>query len=755
LRTTLPRMPMPGAAGSAIALEMPGGDEANNMADESTLAAMVQSQGVQLLAQEKRIQALEEQLKRVLANQGVEPKMGELKGDMAEDGKEGVVAVEVVDAMQETTERESALYDFEQSLWDAALLLFFRATNYVDKTILCIGLIINFCLQSALLLTVYMDMLESPYTPEKVEEMLNWRVNIAHSAPEFNDASGESRLARLCKHELWSYEQEEYSRMYDYLYMPMPGTILSTLAIIMWLLTIMVEYRRCVEQALAVIHLPALSVKDEFVVTNAEGQLVLHGIQPLMRVLALLLLSLPRLFVMFFLAIIGCQYLAQTVNLQDIVLNAVALAFVLDVDELVADVLLTERLRSMVAKIQPLSCGLMKTGRCCPLKDTVRYVITGGLVAFALIHFLLPFDENVRGAAMALCGGFQDFSYTGGVAESPSIQLKPREFGSDQWVSSCFSDEGDTHDAYLQKYYGGRHNSSFFGNASQTVTANYYDRVRQQEILTFAYGSYQSFGDSYTGCEEDHILGPQDKVSGARSCVRIPSTLAASLQNTGAQGGRRKAPPDCPRFNVTDGCIDIANPDVCVWSWLSQKCDQNWPGDIQAQACTFDEPIASCDVWEGVFSRPHPVVNCEVRSCPDTNYNCLGLRFQYIVKPTDWLGGDTQWVDILRGVMLRRAGIPDASLNYPYVVNARQYSASNPARTYLVTFCMINLPFKYKALQDVSQTDSILAEVLEDPAYDATNGVESITSSDRPNWAYYLTSYLSGQWYTDLCSPTL
>lgn len=49
-----------------------------------------------------------------------------------------------------------------------------------------------------------------------------------------------------------------------------------------------------------------------------------------------------------------------------------ALAFVLDVDELVADVLLTERLRSTLGKLQPLTCGkiLKRDARWIPGKDS-------------------------------------------------------------------------------------------------------------------------------------------------------------------------------------------------------------------------------------------------------------------------------------------------------------------------------------------------------------------------------------------------
>ena len=379
---------------------------------ESSLAAMVQNQGRQLLAQEQRIKELEKRLERVLE--------GKVEGNQVTEGNEPVVDVQVVEASKENTAYNSAaLYEFDQSMWDAALLLFFRkGTNWVDKVILVIGCMLNLFLQLSLLFTISFNMLESPYDVETIREMLKWRVDYGLANSNFDTVTGKSLLTRLCNQELWTYEQEEFKLMYDYLYKEVPGALLSTLAIVMWVLTIMVEYRRCAEQALAVIHLPSLRKGSEFEIDGEEYQIL--GMHPVKRVLALVLLSLPRLFVMLYLAIIGCQYLAQTVNLGDIVLNAaalamqvkpslmaskesarniiqqhdsgmpepvarvipkaVALAFVMDVDELVADVLLTERLRSILPKIQPLSCGQRKKGKCCPIKDMIRYAIAAGQV---------------------------------------------------------------------------------------------------------------------------------------------------------------------------------------------------------------------------------------------------------------------------------------------------------------------------------------------------------------------------------------
>ena len=111
-----------------------------------------------------------------------------------------------------------ALYEFDQSIWDAALLLFFNnATTPVDRAVLIVGFLLNLALQIALLLTVTMILLENPYTHQTVKEMLTWRVG-AHTTANFDDTAGKSLLRRLCNQELWSYEQAEFKLMYDYLY---------------------------------------------------------------------------------------------------------------------------------------------------------------------------------------------------------------------------------------------------------------------------------------------------------------------------------------------------------------------------------------------------------------------------------------------------------------------------------------------------------------------------------------------------------
>ncbi|CAE7513703.1 unnamed protein product [Symbiodinium natans] len=353
-------------------------------------AEQLSEQAEKLALQDQRIHHLEQRLAG-LWEEGLPGRSAEVVADVVEDNQvSDVIEVKLVTSHAEDEgqlQELTAVYEFEQSMWDATLLLFFsKATNAMDQAVLLFGFILNLVLQLALLITVSYIMLENPYTQQTVQEMLAWRVRSGHAEPNFDDSSGKSLLTRLCNQELWSYEQAEFKLMYDYLYKDVPGYILSSLAIIMWILTVMVEFRRCVEQALAVIHLPAIVPPEVAAVHDAAGKIAIQGIQPTKRCMALAMLSVPRFAVMLWLALFGCQYLAQTVNLQDIVLNAVALAFIMDVDELIAHVLLTERLRSMLPRIRPLPCvatirrGGPSTPMCCPPKDLVRYVLTAGCV---------------------------------------------------------------------------------------------------------------------------------------------------------------------------------------------------------------------------------------------------------------------------------------------------------------------------------------------------------------------------------------
>ncbi|CAE7540517.1 unnamed protein product [Symbiodinium sp. CCMP2456] len=671
-----------------------------------------------LSRQDLRIQQLEQRLERLL-EQGARTAVAEVMEDVQAND---VVEVKLVAAPQADEEDEVhdgvALYEFDQSIWDAALLLFFNnATTPVDRVVLILGFLLNLALQIVLLLTVTLILLENPYTHQTVKEMLTWRVG-AHTSANFDDTAGTSLSRRLCNQELWSYEQAEFKLMYDYLYQVVPGYILSSLAIIMWILTVMVEFRRCTEQALAVIHLPAISPRESGAVHHRDGRIAIRGIQPTKRCLALVTLSLPRIAVMLWMALFGCQYLAQTVSLENIVLNAVGLAFIMDVDELIAHVLLTEQLRSMLPRIVPMRCG-ESSGKsvsvCPPVKDLTRYVVTAGLIILAFNIWLVPFDANG-----------EDFSFEGGVAENAPIILQPASFGQDAWVTDCggTTTNGTIQDDYLQRYYGVRYNASV-KNRIKSATGDDYQKLRMKNVLQFAYANSPDFGASHN-CGSDSVLGPQDKDSKARACVKLPPSLSAALQAENVT--HKSVPENCPRFNATDGCVSLTNPEACLWTWLAKKCDGSPSGEIQWQACDSQSDVnTKCDTWEYVFKKDHPEINCIARyHCTSPNFNCLALRAQYLVKPSSWntfSADNSAFVNAFRYIMVDWSGIDQSHVT----VHMSEAGSSHPSRTALATLCLRNMPLEYKPEPNVTGASQLLAAIRQSDLYNQSNGIESLT----------------------------
>jgi len=527
-------------------------------------------------------------------------------------------------------EEHIAVYEFDQSMWDATLLLALTDIGFMDRLIICVGVVLNIGLQFGLLIIIKEDMLINPYDEGTVQEMVKWRVNQGHSQENFDASTGESLVSKLCGQKLWSFEQEQYNEMHAYLFKDhMPGVLLSILALILWVLTVVVEYRRVVEQALAIVTLPACGTEPEAGFRrDINGEYEVTGIRPYLRILTLIVLCLPRLGVQVMLCYFGCQYLARTPTLEDIVLNAVALAFVLDVDELLANVLLTQKTRTLLKRIQPLPCA-HKAAVCCSmsLKDLFRYALTVAMVAVSIFVWVLPFKDNVEAAAFALCGGRYSFSYSGGSAAEPKIVMQSA--AEKEWVPEC---SGDVFFSFLDSYYLKNFNHSkrtTTSNTTQVVSsAQDYAAKRVKAIVSYA---FQSGGAG-------SVCGPGEVRSPRGTCGAAPSALLEALPEIG--GAELAVPssiPACPKFNplgyphlsgqslLNAAC---ANPTQgeCQWTWLAYSCEheQPPPGATYTAACSTDI-MTACQEWEH-WELEHPTFNCfHYEVCRDQPGNNCGL----------------------------------------------------------------------------------------------------------------------------------
>jgi len=494
-------------------------------------------------------------------------------------------------------------YQLEHSMWDALLLLFFRRVCWPDKVVLFVGFLLNLGLQTGLLLVLWLDMIdETNYGPDKVEEMIKWRGLNGHSDANFDKVAGQSMVHKLCSRELWNFEQDQYNEMYDYLYKAIEGSVLSVLVLILWVLSTMIEYRRIVEQGLAIFRLPTVQGLGSFLVREDGDDIEIVAAAPLVRIIVIFVLLLPRLVVVGFLCIGGCKYLSETASLPDLVLNAMALAFILDVDEMLCSVLLPHRLRTKLDRVKPMPCsdrGRKMLGFV--VHDWIRYMLTVGLVLIAVFVYLAPFHQNIEAAATALCGGQKDFSFKVDPTSASTITL----MNSTGYIGSCSEEDRDAH---MSAFYGIRANHSA---RTPTRDAEDMEAATLQAVLAYA----------FKGCDPD-LLADSSGV-----CRPVPPALQGLLPD-GVRPGANIDPAVCPTLQVGAGaraCGAVEPPASCLWTWHNHRCEDDtiWPGIVHETACSANL-MDSCDEWRHNLGRSHPTQNCFIVDwCGGPYYNCL------------------------------------------------------------------------------------------------------------------------------------
>merc|ERR1719223_1591079 len=287
----------------------------------------------------------------------------------------------------------------------------------------------------------------------------------------------------------------------------------------------------------------------------------------------MIFLILPRLGITIALGIVGCEYLAHTVSLNDIVLNSLALAFVIEVDELVAEVLLNRKLKTTVENVKPIAAGKPCKIGAYHVGDLLRYALATALLVFACFYWLAPFAGNVEAAAMALCAGNTKFSQTGGSTELSTIVL----LKNDDFVSEC--SKNFFQETYLPNAYSGVNRSGpkkTLAGRSSSLSSQDIAEKRKKATLQYAYSS----------CPKGQIARVSDG-----ECETISEQLVANLPD-GVDAGGNAEPPTCPRFQPGQegaACNKVKPPESCWWTWRGFTCEQGLPpGYLRNAACASD-----------------------------------------------------------------------------------------------------------------------------------------------------------------------
>eukprot|EP00927_Polykrikos_kofoidii_P037226 TRINITY_DN3138_c0_g1_i5.p1 TRINITY_DN3138_c0_g1~~TRINITY_DN3138_c0_g1_i5.p1 ORF type:complete len:832 (+),score=116.50 TRINITY_DN3138_c0_g1_i5:192-2498(+) len=285
-----------------------------------------------------------------------------------------------MEAPPEAEEFRSASYDdikeltircdeitLHESAWEAAFVAWNPASGILGSAFLTLAILFNVCAQIVFCTIVYSffaDTDNSTFHDTVIENARDWRLTEAHSTDRMDRATWVSLATRVCGGDGSLVIANEQAGILEELIMykeplgmnfviPVPvGPVLTILCLFLWSFTVASEILRCIDIFNVLLMIPAGGMGSSIVI-DADDQIIIKSMGWPRR-FALLILTCLRMAIAAWLLVSGGMWLCSTTNLFDLVLNAAALAFVLDFDELIFLTLCPEMVKRTVAQMAPM-----------------------------------------------------------------------------------------------------------------------------------------------------------------------------------------------------------------------------------------------------------------------------------------------------------------------------------------------------------------------------------------------------------------
>lgn len=327
---------------------------------------------------------------------------------------------------------------FQESVWDTAVFLGVKPMGIAGSWFMFALLCLNVCMQLSYTFIIYQQFTEPTFTPERVEQFKKFRYRVAHDA-RFLDAFDKSSLASRVCHEDASTESAGLhldALGSINLYTPTPeaaqessdrswiklkilwqnqGQIMCLVSLLVWCTVVSEEFQTLNDLRRLMRELYRQGVvriehsKTRFSVE--DGVYVLETLSRF-RTVIVILMALLRFSIAVFLMISGMVYLIHTIDLRDLVLNAMALQCVLQIDELLFMVLAPWPVRCFMKSLQQLSLPPNRSWQGVDFFSSCSSVFIIVCISFAIPHWLQPEVNRLRAAREALCAGNQNFVFS-------------------------------------------------------------------------------------------------------------------------------------------------------------------------------------------------------------------------------------------------------------------------------------------------------------------------------------------------------
>ena len=315
-------------------------------------------------------------------------------------------------------------FSLDGTVWGAAAVVGLPGLRIFDNLSIATGLAFNVFVQVLFCVIAYQSFSDERFPT--VEDVKRWRYTVAHDVTT-SDSTGVSLADRVCSQDaslvvsasqaILVEEIMQYVSVVDFvLFSAEQGSLLCCVAILIWLLVIMAEWHAAVS-VMTAIWLSLDSATQEKSMVSFKNGASLKMPVSWYRFFAMLVIVGIRIGIAVALFAVGVQWLLATTSVENIILNAAALGFVMDLDELVYVTMLTAPVKSLLRRIE-IHESQFRSGRCFAGRAAfvACFPCFAWLCVAALVAFIVP-EVRMNVNTMQeldhyLCGGNRHFVFT-------------------------------------------------------------------------------------------------------------------------------------------------------------------------------------------------------------------------------------------------------------------------------------------------------------------------------------------------------
>jgi hypothetical protein len=164
--------------------------------------------------------------------------------------------------------------------------------------------------------------------------------------------------------------------------------VFLALCLTTWWLVIVEEAREVLNWWMAVLFIPVSPPEGKQEAEETEEDIIVNSINYYRKALIIVLVMIPRSIVVLMLAWYGSLFLVGTDGYTDLILNSVALAFLIEVDEALYAAVSSDEMQQSMDKQKPIE-GTPGCFRCCKLLCNLPTVIPFMILVFTIVFYMI------------------------------------------------------------------------------------------------------------------------------------------------------------------------------------------------------------------------------------------------------------------------------------------------------------------------------------------------------------------------------